>query len=333
MTGRNRTLWVLVGLFLVLVVLSQLTGKRRNATTEGGGIVPLITGLDTAEIGSIRAWLGSSPDSVLEVRRSGDGWEVSSRWNWPAKQTQVDQFMNSLNDLRGEIRSSTEDILADYDLDEESGLHVVAMGLGGTERFHVIAGKTASRGGSFTRLADSPAVYLVRASLRSTFGIWGDSPEAPDAKRWVDLSIHKADRNEVDQVVLQGDDRIVLTKVLPAPAGPDSVVDRSSWTWKADAHGGFDKAAADGIVGSLCSLYAQNVADPAGIDRYGLGEGSRIATLTMADGTTREIRFGAETEDGQSCYMRVGPDGNPATLHKGTADRLFPDRESLTPKE
>lgn len=335
---KPRTLTGLTVALVALVAISWVTAKRRYSAVEGGGFQGLLEEpVDPASIQSIRAWLGSSPDSTVELARDGEGWVVASSWNWPAKAALADRLLSDLEALKGEKRSSSADVLADYEIDEELGVHVVAHATGGTELFHLVVGKTATRGGAFARRHDSNEVFLVRTSLRSSFGVWGDPPKAPDPKRWFELRTHRAERNDVDKITLRtGDAEIVLEKSFDAPAEDDSsaTVDRSQWSWKADGTGEFDKAKGDGVLSTLCNLYASDVVDPSDPDGvYGLGEGARTAEITFSDGHTVAITFGAESaEEDNKSFFRVG-DGMPALIYTSTANRIFPSREDLKPAE
>jgi hypothetical protein len=355
---KGRTLGILVAILVVLGLLSWATKRSRYATVKDGGYEQVLTAsLDRAAVQKIRAWVGTSPDDVLELERSGDGWVVASRWGWPAKQSEVDRVLDDLTELKGEKRASSEDVLADFQIDEEGGLHVQAQASGGTDLCHVVVGKAASRGGGFVRREGSNDVYLTQAGLRSRFGLWGDEPKAPEAKRWIDLKVFQKDRNEVDRLVLADgaksvtlEKEIAMTEPTPQPeadssdsttveatteAAPETSPqpDRTKWTWKPDASGPIDSDKADSILGLICSLYAQEVADPSKIDEYGLDDPSRTVTLTMADGNTETIAFGGLTEDEKRVYFRVGTDGKPAEINKSMVDRIFQDRSELRANE
>ena len=161
MGSMKRTIVILFVILVVVVLISQLTTRNRLATEEGGGYVELVPpSFDTASIGRIRAWLGSEPDSVVELERSGDGWVVTSAWGWPANETVVTSFLSDIASLSGEKRSADGTVLGDYQIDDDGGLHVTVEKSGGSELFHFIAGKS-SRGGGFVRHADSDVVYLA----------------------------------------------------------------------------------------------------------------------------------------------------------------------------
>ncbi len=339
----RRTLGILAGVLLVLGALSLVTSRQRYGAAEGGGFESLLAkDLDASSVHSIKAWVGALPDSTVELAREGDGWVVPSRWGWKAKTDLVDRLLEDLTGLTGELRSSTGEVLADYDIDDGEGLHLVGTGAAGSELFHLVVGKSATRGGTFVRREGSDDVYLVSASLRSSFGLWGDETKAPDAKRWIELRVTQADRQDVDRIVLHdGGTTITLAKefatATPAaadtsgaagPAGPD----RTNWTWTADDGGAVDKAKADGVLGTACNLYATDVVEPADPAVFGLAEPSRRFELHLQDGTVLSVRFGDVLDEENKVYVQPGgDDGLPAKTYKSTADRIFLKRSELKP--
>ncbi len=348
----RRTLVILGGALVVLAGISWLTSKKRYSTVEGGGFASVLSAkVDSTQVQSIKAWLGGKPDSAVVLERAGDGWQVASRWGWTAKTDLVKQLLRDLSDLTGEVRSSDPKVLADYEIDDEKGLHVVAAGSGGSEIFHLVGGKTAAAGGAFVRREGSNAVFVTRSSLRSSFGVWGEPPRVPDPKRWLDLEIQRVERNDVDRVILTaGGVSTVFEKefamTVPPPVEPAAgdtanapspepavpAIDRTNWTWKKDARGELDKNKVDGILGTLCSLYAAEISDPASLDQYGFGEGAKVAELVLQDGTTKRVEFGSDTADEKRVYFRAAG-GLPAEIYKSTVDRIFLARKELTPEK
>jgi len=356
----RKTLWILAVVLVAVGLLSMLTGRARYSTVEDGGFVDILPDFDRGQVQTVKAWLGSIPDEPVELTREGEGWNVSSRWGWTAKEDLVKRLLDDLEGLRGEKRAASSEVLDDFQADDSLGLHVVASGAGGGELFHLIVGKTSVRGGGFLRRAGSDEVYLTQAPLRSSFGVFGEEPKAPDAKRWIELRVQQADRQDVDRIVIHGEDGdIVLEKEFelvaaePEPAAAadsaaaeadtastetasaepaEMVPNRAEWTWKPDAAGEFDKGKADNILSTLCSLYAFDVADPESLAAYGLDAPSRSAEIHFESGETVTVEFGNVTEDEKRVYFRVAPDGKPAEIYTSSADRLFPSREDLKPQ-
>ena len=343
---KSKTLGVLVAVLIVLGVLSYVTKQSRYSPVEGGGFTEILPeGLDPGGVQTLKGWLGSAPDDPVILERSGDGWVVASQWGWTAKEASVTRMLEDLAGLKGEKRSSSEDVLEDFLIDEDNGLHIVGLGAGGTELFHLVVGKVAAGRGAFVRTEGSNDVYLTSANLRSSYGLWGDSPAPPEGKHWVEMRVLQADRNEVDRITIrEGSRELVLEKAFEEPEVPEPAegeeaaaappgADRATYAWAASDGQPVDKNKADGILGTLCSLYANEIVDPEGSADYGLDDSARTATLTFADGETKTVYFGATDEEDKNVYLRVGESGNPARIYKSSVDRIFQDRDDLKPAE
>lgn len=330
---NRKTILALAAVLIVLVGLNWATSRRYEATTGGGVEELLASPIDTGAVQTIRAWLASAPEEVVELARRGDEWVVASQWGWAAKQPQIDRLLEDFGNLRGELRSSKEELLPDFQAGDEKGLHLVGLGSGGSELFHLVVGKTALRGGTFVRQASSNDVFLTPSALRSSFGVFGDEPEPPSSARWVELRVHQADRNDVDRVELtDGGTTTVLEKVFAAAPDDTTAVDRNAYTWKPDGRGEFDKAKTDGVLSTLTNLYASDALDPATLGDSGLDAPARTATLYFADGTVTTMNFGAVREEDSKVYFQLA-DALPGLIHKATVDRIFQDRAELSPAE
>jgi hypothetical protein len=342
MTNLRKLIGILVVLFVVLFLAQMLT-DRRGPTVERGGFESLVDpSLDMGSIDVIRGWLAASPDTTVQLRREGEGWVVASAHDWPARDDRVETLLDQLEGLSGEKRSSSADVLDDYQIGEENGFHLVAETAQGAEIVHLVVGKNAG-GGEFVREEGSNDVYLTRAGFRNSFGVWGESPTLNE-RQWVNTEVVKIDAGEIDRVALRSDgSEIVLERqfeTLPPSSGDDEEgvdlggeagLDRNQYTYAPDAAGPFDKAAADRIVRTVSSLHAYDVADPDSVDAYGLGDDADVVEIQMIDGTEHVIRFGEVTDDERQYFMREG--GKPARIHKGTPERVFVDRATLSPKE
>ncbi|MFN8177168.1 MAG: DUF4340 domain-containing protein [bacterium] len=352
----RKSLGILVAALAVLIAASWMTSRSRYGAVSGGGFESLLAKpLDPPSVQTIRAWVGALPDSTVEITRKGDGWAVASRFGWKGKKDLVDRLLEDVKSLRGELRSSSASVLEDYQIDDKKGMHLVGLGPSGSEVFHVIVGKTSLKGGSFVRRVNSNDVFLCEASLRSPFGLWGEEVRAPDPKRWIELRVNETTRQDVDRIVLHdGTSETVLEKVFqlapadtakpkatadstkkgeaaPAkPAGP--TLDRNNWTWKPDKAGAIDKAKADGILSTLCNLYATDVVDPKNADQYGLAAPKRWADLVLKDGKTISVKFGNAIDAEKMVYLKIGDDGLPAKIYQSTVDRVFTKRSELKPK-
>jgi hypothetical protein len=327
---------------VVLVLVSQFTSQKRNATTVGGGFVDVLESFDRGNVTTVKAWLGAKADSSITLERTGDGWTVASAWGWPAKETQMSALFDALDKRKGEKRSSTEDVLADYALDDESGLHLVGSNGANAELFHLIVGKNVRGSNNFVRHAGSPDAYVSNVNLRGTFGLWGEEPKVPAQTSWVDMTLVKVEPGDVDRIAIESDDSSFVLEKVFAMVEPDSAAaaagavptpDRNSYEWKPDGMGDIAKSKADRILNAFRTFNAADVADPDSLVAYGLDAPGKKATITLQNGTESVLHFGrVSSTDENRVYVQVNG-GRPAQMWKGTLDRIFVERSSLAPDE
>ena len=109
-------------------------------------------------------------------------------------------------------------------------------------------------------------------------------------------------------------------------------MNRTKWTWRPDASGDFDQGKVDGILNTLCSLYAFDVADPDSAEAQGLADPQRVIQIFFETGDPVTVLFGNDTENEKQTYFQVGRDGKSAIIYKSTVDRVFVSREDLKPQ-
>jgi hypothetical protein len=194
-------------------------------------------------------------------------------------------------------------------------------------------------------------VYLASKPVLSNLGIYGQEPTSPQARHFLDLVAHKAEREEVDAIFLRdGDNRIGLRKDFPetvaapvdtvsgAPAAP-AEPDRSVWEWRLTEPraAAAVKTRADAVLNAVCTLRAVDVVDPtADLTGYGLTSPSRTAELEFQDGTKVTLAFGdareAEDDVPAGVYLRVGDEPTVWVVGDYVTNNVFKTSEELLPE-
>jgi hypothetical protein len=96
---KIRPLQILAGgvaVLLLLAVLTDIHGRRWAMHGQKPG-TRLLTGFDTARIDRIE--LASNGGSLV-IRKTGAGWVICNRWNYPASSTIVDDFLHRFRDAK-----------------------------------------------------------------------------------------------------------------------------------------------------------------------------------------------------------------------------------------
>ncbi|MCH7590436.1 DUF4340 domain-containing protein [PVC group bacterium] len=98
--------------------------------------------------------------------------------------------MNRIDQLEGELRSSTSAVFDDYGITDEVGIHIELDWITGNQKHLIVGTKRVGRKGNFVRLAGSEDVYYVDINLLLPLGFYG-SVEAGNLNYdpWVDKKV------------------------------------------------------------------------------------------------------------------------------------------------
>ena len=353
---KNRNILILAGVLVLLLGISLVQKAGHRKSTSRPNTEKVVEGAFTADqLDRITLGLGADEETVV-LLSTPTGWVVASAWDTPANMQRIDALLSSVSDLSGEFRSDNESVLADYGLAEESAVKVRAYDKEGNLAAAVdIGGKSERSPGNFIRRPGSNAVYLSQVNLLSQMGLY-DGPAAPGNGHFLELQAVKEDRLAVDRIILNNSGQILeMAKEFAEekPVAGDAVVadttgaavpppglDRTTWEWKLTPprSRALAKTKADGVLGSLVSIRATDVDDPAGdFAAYGLAEPSRTGTFVRQDGSEFTLEFGntreAEGDVQAGVWMKVRGEPTVWIVSEYAVNNIFKTVEDLLPEE
>ncbi len=340
---NRKNLIILAVVLVALVAISLAQRLSHDRATSRSSSTALVEGEFTRDtVGKIVIGRGARAEAVV-LASSPDGWRVATAWNAPASPQRVDGLLQALSNLRGEFRSDSEAVLADFGFTDSTTVRITGYDASGAPAFTVEAGTKPKQGtGSFVRQPGSSQVYYAAADLLGAMGVY--TAAGPQSRHFLDLQAFKCDREGVDAITLRDGGRAVaLTKtfevIQPAPgdtAHAAPYTDRASWEWQVEPRRPVAKTKVDAVLAAVTSLRAQDVADPAApAALYGLEAPGRQAVVRMADGTTTTLSFGAPRAGGPGqpagVYCRV--EGRPLVWVVGEyqVESIFKNPDDLKP--
>jgi hypothetical protein len=315
---KRKNLIILAAALAVLVLISLAQKLSHDKSTSRSSSTVLVAGeFSRDNIGRIVIGRGAQTEAVV-LAAAPAGWQVTTAWNAPASTQRIDGLLQALSNLRGEFRSNSEAVLADYGFADSTTVRVTGYDKGGALAFTLETGEKPRQGvGSFARRPGSPEVYLVAADLLGAMGVY-TAAAGPQSRHFLDLQAFTCEREGVDAITLHDAGRtLVLTKTFEViqPALGDTAhaapyTDRASWQWLVEPRRPAAKSKVDVVLTAVTSLRAQDVADPsAPAALYGLDPPARQAVVKMADGTTAILSFGGARAGGPrqpaGVYCRV----------------------------
>ena len=337
--NNNRNLVILAAVFVLLVSAWALTRDRRPELDTTGGFVDLVEGqLSTDEVYTVEVTHGVDGEGFTLVQRDG-AWFVSSHYDAPANLNKIRTLLGNIETVSGEVRSDDASVLDAYALDEPNAYHVRVAGEGGETLAELLIGKRSANG-SFVRAPGSDQVLLADHNFLSDFGVWGDERQAPAVTSWIDLVAFTAERDDIRTVTVEGENSFVMTKefVEAEPAVSDTtatepaVQDPNAYEWRITSPENFvaSKTRADGVMNALTSVRARDVVGDTVQDEYGLGEDARRVTVTLEDGTSHTLLFGAPTADDETLlYFKVEGESLVWSLPQYVANNVFKSVDDL----
>ena len=122
MKNKNFVILVAVLVLLVLIYVVQQFSTGRKSISES--VSTIYPDLDSAAVKYIKAYKQDFPDSGISFARQDTNWIVSSYYDAPGKKSDIEKIISDIKALTGEVRSSSAELLPDYDLADNQALHI-----------------------------------------------------------------------------------------------------------------------------------------------------------------------------------------------------------------
>jgi hypothetical protein len=265
---------------------------------------------------------------------------VKSKFDAPAKESKVNDFVKKLQGLEGELRSSSEDVLKDYGIDDDSAIHLVLLGAEGQKNKHLLLGKPGSNWGEvFVRLAGSSDVYLASENLRRDLGVYSaETTGSIESTPWCELDIMKVAKEDLSRIELAAPHRRLILELREkaepaADAAPSADADpeeapatpEEEWVLlepKLDLPP--KESGIKQLTGAFSNVTVSDVIGRNGLESYGLEEPVAGCTITTKSGEVRHLWFGNPLPDGGGAhYVRLNDEDLVYKMDVWKLDSIF----------
>lgn len=338
---RLLSLVILLG----VLVLAAVMVKRQPAPirlAEETGFERLVpASLQAESIQGIDLYLGAKAEEVVRLRRQDGAWQAASSYNAPVQTEKISKFLTALSALEGEVRAEQAELLGDFRLQDAEALHLrLFTDSSTTPALHLLAGKGSGRNG-FVRLANSPRVYNVNLNIPQEAGVLASAPDQPpQAKPWLNLQIQDVPKEQITALDLYTAERTLQFAVAPpttAPAAGTGTETAAAASWRLaspDLPYAVKQSGVEGLIASLRTLRAEDVADPGKAAAYGLDHPAYRVTMSVqgANQEARQITLAlgqAVSEQDSKRYARLDAQGLVYILPAWVFNRLFPPAKEL----
>lgn len=342
---KTKQIIIVVCAFVLLAVIYFAQNSGNDRAIEGLGYEKIL-GDKTAkdDIKAVKCFYSGKEDEAVQLALKDDKWIVTTKFDAPANRDKVDGLLDKLENLEGELRSTSDEVLADYELEDNKALHLVLLDSKDSELKHLLIGKQGSDYNKmFVRLKGSNDVYLANQNLRSDFGIYGQQSNRPlESKSWCDLQLLALTENELQKIEVTAPHKKIALElqeqIIEEPEAPETdtetpVPPQVEKKWVVIEPKLETEAKESGInrlVRAFSNVNVSDVIARGGLAEYGLEKSQGTCTVTGTDGEKHTIYFGSPVPDGNGAYyVRIDEDNLVYRMEKWKVENIFMKMNTL----
>lgn len=270
---------------------------------------------------------GEKDKTELKFKKEGDNWVIANVYNARADEKRFSEFIEKLDNLKGEFRSDKPELFEDYGITDADSLLIIVRGETGDELARLMVGtKKPDWAHNFVRKANSSSVYITEDNFLALFGFWDRvEPEKFDKKRWLNTDIINFDPDEVAFINIseQMGDR---EKETSLDLTREFSGGEKKWKTADDYSFGLDQDKIKEYLGSIKNIKASEVVDPEEPGHF--DSRPRRLTIGKNNGEQIVVTRGRKQENGNGGYVKVAgekydflvPGSVFNSLEKNTAD-------------
>jgi hypothetical protein len=331
---KGKQLLILGSVLVVLVVICFVAKYAGKEVPGGLGEDVLVEEFDPGKVAAMEFFHGASPGRKVVLTKEDSKWIVPSKYDAPADAKRIDQVLDDLQGLGGEIRAREPSLFDQFEISEEQAIHLILRDGNDSTIAHLLIGKSGSDwSSSFARNAGANTVFMIDKPLLSRLGI--SRPKSGplsgiDEMLWVDLSILPGFKwEEVSALELRSPHtELSFERVQDQKKEEKAKTAQDAPLWKVTTPGieyPADDKGVRSLLQGLAMRRADDIADPAKESEYGFDKPSHIATFTLEDKSTVRILVGGkiEEEGRKQYYLKVEGERLPCVVASYIVDRLF----------
>jgi len=307
---KNRISILLIGILAVLIIILVIQNFTSDKLSVSDSLMNIYPELNTSSVSMINAYKTGYPDSGLVFSKLDGKWIINNYFNAPAKETEIDKLLGDVSSLQGEIRSTSQGLLADYEITDETALHVEFLTADSSEIVHALIGKGVPQQAQsgFVRNASSDTVYLVNNNFLSRFAVWNAEPfKKMPAKRWANLKMTELDKDQITAMEIQVGNTAYKFEKSEIPPIDSASLPEKVWVQVSPSKGKvLDDALIKPIVNRVARMTASEIVGTDIKNEYDLTDSKYKTIITTADSHRLTLTFGAEVDTtGKSLYAMV----------------------------
>jgi len=313
---------------LLLLAFAKKTILRQEAARQEAQAkrseIVLIKDLSQSFISRIVVYKGSDEKNKMVVARDKDGnWILESKFGIRAKKDEVDNILNALKDIKGEVRSSDAALFGDFQIKDDQGLHILLEGDNGKPIKHIVVSfLSPAWNKSFVRLSDINQVLLVNKNIPGLFNLFEKDAQL-NALFLADLKLLTFDPKQIRRIVIkQQKEGFALSK------NPSEGIASVVWSFESARPEVADTVKVEEFLQNISNIYATDVMDP-GLNTYGFDQPYLRILLEQEQGKIPlELDVGNYLQEENAYYVKVSSQSqvykvSANHIHKLKVDKAF----------
>ncbi len=306
---KPKQILIVVVAFVILAGLYFLQQSKRPEALQDLGYEKL--GAPAADVARVKCYLAGQEDQALVLALKEGKWCVESKFGAAASETKVQEFLEKIEKLEGDLRSSSAEVLKDYGIADEQALHLELLGKDGQVLKHLLLGNQGpGYDETFVRQPGSDSVYLARTNLRGSLGVYGEDNRVPESKPWLDTTVMKIAKEDVARIETTSPYRNLVLEYrakTPPTVGDATDVPAPEPVYvpvlvEPQVAGATKSQGIDRLAGAFASVSVADVVDRGGLEKYGLDRPQASAAVTTRSGEVRRLDFGNAVPEGNGAY-------------------------------
>ena len=224
MNTRKVTFLAAFFIFLVLALWYQKIAQSPEDLITVDSLHRFVPDdLDLQTIDALELTRPGSPDIRLE--KKNNQWQLPQWGGLPANQQNVERLLEVIGNLRGELRSSDSEVVADYELDQGEALSLALLS-NATEQLRLFLGKGDFRT-LFLRVSNSTEVYAAPGMILGYLGIQG---KILSEQFWVETTLVSLNVKDIQELhLIMPENEATLKRIEPDQDAGDKAADQDNW--------------------------------------------------------------------------------------------------------
>ena len=296
---------IVVSLLLVLALIKNSAQKKQIIQEEITAVQPCVLTRDLATgfIQKVTIYKGDAEkDKVILLKNSDNSWKMENKFGVKAKKENVENLLQDLSGLKGELRAESKSVFGDFSLEDTQGIHITLEAEGAKPLAHIIVSPQRPGGDtSFLRLKDSEKIILAPKDILGRLNIYG--PEAKlDSNSFADFKLLSLDTKKIEKIKTSRKGKNVFTLVKKKESDA-----KYNWDFEPAAkRTEIDPAKIDDLLRNISNIFAQDILDPS-LTGYGFGQDNFSLLLETDEKKTIALEVGNYLEKEKSYYVKIAP--------------------------